>query len=449
MRKIKLDFDSISSSKPYHYTDKTLYVANGEMELDYTNSTTSGSGENWGLDTVRIYIPAPDGRAGCAELNPNATSASQHKFRVYHYDHLGSIQCITNWGTATLATNTDSTKKSLYSYEAWGQRRDPVDWIGSASSQSTYTSGGDTDATPRGFTAHEMLDDLGLVHMNGRIYDPQIGRFLSADPVIQAPNNLQSYNRYSYCMNNPLTYTDPTGYSMEAEFWGKTDSYRDYRFKDQLMKWFGYSLEQANQKVREKTEVQRQADKGTLIGTTASGLAITAPIAFEGVGTALFGAEAIGGTVGAFTLGADGTAVLSQTSVTTSAAELIKSLGLALAATSASDNLDSNSVKPQGDKGQVRDTSKLKNTDQDNIPQKARDTLKQVQETGKSPEGYKGGRKFKNKEGNLPENGNYKEYDVDPKPLEGSRNSERIVIDEETGKAWYTSDHYKTFKEIK
>ncbi len=47
--------------------------------------------------------------------------------------------------------------------------------------------------------------------MNGRVYDPQIGRFLSADPYIQDPYNTQSYNRYSYVMNNPLKYTDPTG----------------------------------------------------------------------------------------------------------------------------------------------------------------------------------------------------------------------------------------------
>lgn len=61
-----------------------------------------------------------------------------------------------------------------------------------------------------------MLDDLGLIHMNGRIYDPKIGRFLSADPHIQSPINLQSYNRYSYVLNNPLKYTDPTGYDYLA-----------------------------------------------------------------------------------------------------------------------------------------------------------------------------------------------------------------------------------------
>ncbi len=58
--------------------------------------------------------------------------------------------------------------------------------------------------------------DLGPVHMNGRIYDPLLGRFLSADLVVQFPNDLQSYNRYSYVQNNPLTYHDPSGHVLET-----------------------------------------------------------------------------------------------------------------------------------------------------------------------------------------------------------------------------------------
>ena len=48
--------------------------------------------------------------------------------------------------------------------------------------------------------------------MNGRLYDPAVGRFLNVDPYVQMPGNTQSYNRYSYCLNNPLRYTDPSGY---------------------------------------------------------------------------------------------------------------------------------------------------------------------------------------------------------------------------------------------
>src|SRR5215469_17184208 len=57
-----------------------------------------------------------------------------------------------------------------------------------------------------------MLDNVGLIHMNGRVYDPVLGRFLSVDPVYQAPTNMQSLNPYSYVLNNPLSLTDPSGY---------------------------------------------------------------------------------------------------------------------------------------------------------------------------------------------------------------------------------------------
>ena len=64
----------------------------------------------------------------------------------------------------------------------------------------------------RGFTGHEILPDAGgLIHMNGRVYDPQLGRFLSADFVIPNDEHTESYNRYSYVFNNPLSLTDPDG----------------------------------------------------------------------------------------------------------------------------------------------------------------------------------------------------------------------------------------------
>uniref|UniRef100_UPI0024A67658 RHS repeat-associated core domain-containing protein n=1 Tax=Pelagibius sp. Alg239-R121 TaxID=2993448 RepID=UPI0024A67658 len=72
--------------------------------------------------------------------------------------------------------------------------------------------------TPRGFTGHEHLDGVGLIHMNGRVYDPTLGRFLSADPNVQAPDDTQSFNRYSYVKNNPLSYTDPSGFFFKKIF---------------------------------------------------------------------------------------------------------------------------------------------------------------------------------------------------------------------------------------
>lgn len=77
--------------------------------------------------------------------------------------------------------------------------------------------------TRRGFTGHEHLDNLSLIHMNGRVYDPKIGRFLSGDPVIGDLGSPQSLNPYSYVGNNPLSATDPTGfYSMQDAFTAST-----------------------------------------------------------------------------------------------------------------------------------------------------------------------------------------------------------------------------------
>jgi RHS repeat-associated protein len=67
-----------------------------------------------------------------------------------------------------------------------------------------------------------MVDNLTLVHMNGRMYDPILGRFISADPFVQAPYDAQSLNRYSYVRNNPLTLVDPSGFQDEA--WAPGDS---------------------------------------------------------------------------------------------------------------------------------------------------------------------------------------------------------------------------------
>ena len=76
----------------------------------------------------------------------------------------------------------------------------------------TITTASEQACGQRGYTGHEHLPSLGLIHMNGRAYAPGLQRFLSPDPVLQAPANAQSHNRYAYCLNNPLRYTDPSGY---------------------------------------------------------------------------------------------------------------------------------------------------------------------------------------------------------------------------------------------
>ena len=93
------------------------------------------------------------------------------------------------------------------SFDAWGKRRNPTTW--------TYYESTSTIPNPmfdRGYTMHEHLDAFKLINMNGRIYDPVIARFLSPDPLIQFPEYSQSYNSYSYVLNNPLRFTDPSGF---------------------------------------------------------------------------------------------------------------------------------------------------------------------------------------------------------------------------------------------
>jgi RHS repeat-associated protein len=86
-----------------------------------------------------------------------------------------------------------------------GRRRNATIW--------TYSNVPQSFLFDQGYTGHEHLDQFGLINMNGRIYDPQLGRFLSPDPFVTSPENPQNYNRYSYVLNNPLKYTDPSGYS--------------------------------------------------------------------------------------------------------------------------------------------------------------------------------------------------------------------------------------------
>jgi len=107
-------------------------------------------------------------------------------------------------GTITGLVNQNDSIVEEYSYDAWGRRRNPTNW--------TYDSVAQPQYMHRGYTMHEMLDEFGLINMNGRCYDPVVGRFLSPDIVVQNPNYTQSYNRYSYCINNPLKYSDPSGW---------------------------------------------------------------------------------------------------------------------------------------------------------------------------------------------------------------------------------------------
>ena len=105
---------------------------------------------------------------------------------VPYMDNLGSITRIYD-GSGTVVFQA--------AYDAWGN-------------QTVYNN---SIGFHRGYCGHEMLPDFGLINMNGRLYDPLLGRFLSTDNFVQEPFDSQNFNRYSYCLNNPLKYTDPSG----------------------------------------------------------------------------------------------------------------------------------------------------------------------------------------------------------------------------------------------
>ena len=122
-------------------------------------------------------------------------SASWRLVNIFR-DHLGSI---------THIANADGGLMREYSYDAWGNMRDPR-------TQESYPDGCQPELyLGRGYTGHEHLANFGLINMNARLYDPETGRFLSPDPYVQMPDNTQNFNRYSYCMNNPLKYVDKDG----------------------------------------------------------------------------------------------------------------------------------------------------------------------------------------------------------------------------------------------
>lgn len=128
-------------------------------------------------------------------------SAGNSDTRYLYSDHLRST---------TLVLDEVGGLPERLSYDAQGKRRFP-----SGSDDSANTLSG--IATDRGFTEHEHLDDQGIIHMNGRLYDPRVGRFLSPDPFVQNVSNPQNLNRYTYVLNNPLAYIDPSGYMYQGQ----------------------------------------------------------------------------------------------------------------------------------------------------------------------------------------------------------------------------------------
>ena len=149
--------------------------------------------------TTEVHYIQAGGRTVAVHTSLSSTAAQT---RYLHGDHLGSVVLVTD--------EDGNVEGNRYSFDAFGRRRNGSDWT------DTLTALSNPDTT-LGYTGHESIDAVDIVHMNGRVYDPYLGRVLSPDPIVQAPHNGQSLNRYSYVMNNPLSYTDPSGYRWEDD----------------------------------------------------------------------------------------------------------------------------------------------------------------------------------------------------------------------------------------
>jgi RHS repeat-associated protein len=181
----------LTSNNPTSYSAGTTWYLNGEdsLGLSYEKEIKAN-----GTTEHKHYVSA--GGVVFALYTSRTGATTNATVRYFHHDHLGSIAAITDEGGQVV---------ERLAYDPWGKRRN----INGVEDVLDSIVGWNTD---RGFTMHEHLDEIGVIHMNGRVYDPLIGRFMSADPFIQALSELQSYNRYAYVMNNPLAFTDPTGY---------------------------------------------------------------------------------------------------------------------------------------------------------------------------------------------------------------------------------------------
>ncbi len=213
-----LDYTPFNKIKSiYRGTAAQVHFTYGpaRSRLTRTDITRTGNGRT---TTTTVYLGnvehviAEDGSStwkrylanGAVLITQDHDTRDTRTAETTHYllkDHLGSL---------TALLNQYGRLDQSFSYDAWGQRRTP----GTAAILALLTlrSTLHSRTTPRGYTGHEMLDAYGIIHMNGRIYDPRLGRFLQADPIVQFPHYSQSWNTYSYVLNNPLTYTNPSGY---------------------------------------------------------------------------------------------------------------------------------------------------------------------------------------------------------------------------------------------
>ena len=216
----KTDLNGINQNIEYTVFDKMSRVVSGgntlSIDYGYDYGRLHSVEVVGGMRKEKVYVK------DCEFVNEGGKS------RVYTYlkGPLGVFAVFTSEGKGDnvisyihkdhqdswcLITDAVGNIQQKMSYDAWGNPRSSSTWTGN------YNGGLMFD---RGFTGHEHYVAFGIINMNGRAYDPMQSMMMSPDTQIQSPDFSQNYNRYIYCFNNPLSYTDPSGESVEWLFFG-------------------------------------------------------------------------------------------------------------------------------------------------------------------------------------------------------------------------------------
>jgi len=224
-------------SREYQYTpfDKPWLITSGNQTSEFKYAQRS---RYLRLDNIQEKMPNGSNYAALTQYKTHYVGAYEriertggagnkveHKYQIAGAvltrkegeTSFSSLFAHTDYqGSAITITDKTGQIAEQFIYDPWGKKTKVVinnNTVGSLVGDLTRAS-----ATTRGYTGHEGIDHFDLIHMNGRVYDAEIGRFLQADPFIQAPTNSQNYNRYSYVLNNPMSYTDPSGYFFKRIF---------------------------------------------------------------------------------------------------------------------------------------------------------------------------------------------------------------------------------------
>ena len=176
------------------YAVEHTYYAGAHREVVRVGDTVNASIATSAVSATVLHVKT-------TPVTGTATTA----FEYLHRDHLGSVESVTDAGGKEL---------KIQAYDPFGSRR-ASDWTRAMTDDERKSLAGEAPRrTARGYTGHEHLERTGLIHMNGRVYDPLIGRFLSPDQVVADASFSQSWNAYSYALNSPLSYSDPSGMTL-------------------------------------------------------------------------------------------------------------------------------------------------------------------------------------------------------------------------------------------